>query len=127
VRRHFLEPLLKTTRAPTLGVEGREAALAAAIETAFDSATRRKGLLGREGLPEGAALVIAPCSGVHTFSMRFPIDVVFARRDGRVIKIRESMPPGRVAVALGAFAVVEMAAGSVTRARLRPGDRLVVR
>jgi hypothetical protein len=125
---HFLEPLLKRSAvAPTLCVEGREAPLATAVETAFDSASRKKGLLGRDGLSEHTALVIAPCSAVHTFAMRFPIDVIFARRDGRIIKMRRAMPVSRITGALRAFAVIEMAAGTIERAVIRVGDRLVVR
>jgi hypothetical protein len=124
---HFLEPLLSDhITAFRLYVEGRDTPVASVIETAFDSASRKKGLLGREALPEGGALVIAPCSAVHTFSMRFAIDLVFARRDGRVIKIRQDVRASRISVALGAFAVVEMNAGSVERTQLKVGDRLVV-
>jgi uncharacterized membrane protein (UPF0127 family) len=125
---HFLEPLLKrSATTSTLCVEGQDTPLATVIETAFDSASRKKGLLGRTGLPDGTALVIAPCSAVHTFAMQFPIDVVFARRDGRIIKVRHAMKASRVAGALSAFAVVELTAGAVDRASVRVGDRLVVR
>jgi hypothetical protein len=124
---HFLQPLLGGTRRARLFIEGRDRPLAEAIEGAFDSATRRRGLLGRSGLEDGVALVIAPSSGVHTFFMRFPIDLVFAARDGRVLKIRPRVGPWRISFARGAFAVVEMAAGAADRAGLRVGDRLVVR
>lgn len=97
------------------------------IETAFDSVARTRGLLGRNGLAEGAALVLAPCTAIHTFRMRFPIDVIFAARDGRVLKVRRAMPPSRVSGALGAFAVIEMAGGAIDRAGgLAVGERLVV-
>jgi uncharacterized membrane protein (UPF0127 family) len=124
---HFLEPLLKRSTGPAvLTVEGREAPLATTIETAFDSASRKQGLLGRDGLADNAALVIAPCSAVHTFAMRFPIDVVFARRDGRIIKMRQAMAVSRISAAIGAFAVIEMAAGTIARSGIRVGDRLAV-
>ena len=45
--------------------------------TALDSKSRRKGLLGRDTLADRHALVLAPCGSVHTFGMRFPIDVLF--------------------------------------------------
>jgi uncharacterized membrane protein (UPF0127 family) len=125
---HFLEGLLKhSSRSASLMVEGRETPLATTVETAFDSASRKKGLLGRDALPEGTALVIAPCSAVHTFSMRFPIDVIFARRDGKVLKVRANMVTGRMTAAFGAFAVIEMCAGAAERANVRVGDHLVVR
>jgi uncharacterized membrane protein (UPF0127 family) len=100
--------------------------LAARLEPAFDSATRNKGLLGRAGLEPGGGLVIAPCSSVHTFFMRFPIDVLFAARDGRVVKIRHAVRPWRLALALGAFCVIELPAGTAARCETRPGDRLEI-
>jgi uncharacterized membrane protein (UPF0127 family) len=125
---HFLEPLLKRSADKlTLCVEGRDVPLATTVETAFNSVSRKKGLLGRDGLAEDTALVIAPCSAVHTFAMRFPIDVIFARRDGRVVKVRSAMRASRISAAIGAFAVVEMAAGSIDRADVRVGSRLIVR
>ena len=98
------------------------------LHPAFDSSSRRTGLLGRTAWPDGEALVIGPCQAVHTVGMRFPIDVLFVRRDGRVEKIRAKVPPWRMAGALKAFAVIELAAGAID-ARV-PGlsrdDRLVV-
>lgn len=93
----------------------------------MDSASRKRGLLGRDSLAPGSALVIAPSSGVHTFFMKFAIDIVFVKRDGLVLKIARAVKPWRGAVALAAFAVVELAAGSADRAGLLVGDRLVVR
>jgi uncharacterized protein len=96
------------------------------VEAAFDSQTRRKGLLGRDGLPDGHALVLAACNAVHTFGMRFPIDVVFVGRDGRVIKIVERLGGWRIAAAWDACATVELAAGGARRANVSVGDQLVV-
>jgi uncharacterized membrane protein (UPF0127 family) len=56
--------------------------------------------------------------------MRFSIDLVYARRDGEVIKLCHDVPPNRMSAALGAFAVVELAAGTIARAKLARGDRL---
>jgi uncharacterized membrane protein (UPF0127 family) len=85
--------------------------VASALEAAFSSRARRRGLLGRTGLAEGVAMVIAPTNSIHTFFMKFPIDVVFVRRDGRVTKVRSGVPPGRLVVSPTAFAVIETAAG----------------
>jgi uncharacterized membrane protein (UPF0127 family) len=100
--------------------------VAATLEAAFDSASRKRGLLGRDGLPAGHALVIAPSNMVHTFFMRFPIDIVFAGRDGVVRKVAARVPARRLAGSLRAFAVIEMAAGSVEASPVARGDRLVV-
>jgi uncharacterized protein len=125
VRPHFLAPMLGARpEQVVLRVAGSSRPLAHRLLGAFDSASRRRGLLGRGGLAEGEALVIAPCSAVHTFGMRFPIGIVFARRDGVVLKVREAVPPARIAASLTAFAVIEMAAGSASLSKLRPGDCL---
>jgi len=126
-RPHFLQPLLKrASEGLVLRVEGRDVPVATTVESAFDSTTRKRGLLGRDALSPDVAFVIAPCSGVHTFGMRFPIDLIFAARDGRVTKVRHSMPASRISIGFGAFAVIEMAAGAVERAGVREGDQLVV-
>jgi uncharacterized membrane protein (UPF0127 family) len=98
--------------------------LAAQIEPAFDSRSRRRGLLGRDKLDAGTALIIAPCNGIHTFFMRFAIDVVFAARDGRVLKTYSALPPWRIGFAVGAFAAIELPAGTLSRCDATRGDRL---
>jgi uncharacterized membrane protein (UPF0127 family) len=127
VKPGFLAPLLEPGAAPAvIRHAGTGAIIADRIEAAFDSASRRRGLLGRDGLPPGAALVIAPTNAVHTFAMRFSIDVVFVRRDGIVVKVRHAMPRARIAAALRASAVIELPAGTAERAGLRAGDRIEV-
>jgi uncharacterized membrane protein (UPF0127 family) len=126
---HFLEPLLKRHPPPLVLCIDRPAgaiAFATTVEAAVDSASRRRGLLGRDSLSPEAALVIAPSNGVHTFFMKFAIDVVFVARDGRVLKIARAVKPWRASLALRAFAVVELAAGAADRAALQVGDRLSV-
>lgn len=109
-----------------LTVERTGVCLAKTIEIARDSRARKQGLLGREGLAELHALVIAPCQGVHTFGMRFPIDVVAVARDGVVVKIRRNVQPRRIVIAFSAFAIIELASGSSERSQLRVGDSLLV-
>ena len=98
--------------------------VAGAVELAVTRATRRRGLLGRDGLAPGHALLIAPCSSIHTWFMRFPIDVIFVRRDGLVLKTRAAMPAWKMAFGWGAYAVVELPAGSIAQSGVKPGDRL---
>ena len=100
----------------------RGSVLATHVEPAFDSKTRRRGLLGRDSVPENYALIIAPCGSVHTFFMRFPIDAVFVSRDGTVVKTCREVKPWRIAGAFRAFAVIEAAAGFIDRTETEPGD-----
>ena len=124
----FLQPLLARDAGPALlHVRGRGGApVATTVETAFDSPSRTRGLLGRPSLAPDYALVIAPCSAIHTFKMQFPIDVIFAAQDGRILKIRHRMGAGRMTAAIGAFATIEMAAGEAGRHGLTAGDYLEV-
>ena len=85
-----------------------------------------RGLLGRRGLERDEGLLLRPASSVHTFFMRFPIDVVFLGRDGDVLKIAPSLAPWRTAGARGAKSIVELPAGEAERRGLRTGDRLEV-
>jgi len=126
-RPHFLQPLLKRAeRSQALRNTRSGLPVATLVETAFNSADRKKGLLGRNGLEPGQALVIAPTNLVHTFAMRFAIDIIFVSREGRVLKVSRAVPPRRIAGSLRAFAVVELAAGEAERSDTREGDILEV-
>ena len=100
--------------------------VAATLIPAFDRETRNKGLLGRHSLEQGSAMILAPCSSVHTLFMRFPIDIIFVARDGRVVKMCERCRPWRLALGPGAFAVVELPAGALEQSGTRVGDRLEI-
>ena len=123
----FLSPLIKGAPACAIVNTRNEAVLAEHVLPAFDSKTRRQGLLGRDSLPDGYALVIAPSSAVHTFFMRFAIDIVFVGRDGRVLKTRSRVGPWRMCGSLRAFAVIELPAGTIDRTRTIRGDVLAVK
>jgi uncharacterized protein len=126
MRPGFLAPVLKGSPDSVVLRNRRNGlVLAERLEAAFDSAERRKGLLGRAGLDAGTALVIAPSNAVHTFFMRFSIDVLFVRRNGQVIKVSKALPANRIALSFGAFAVVEVAAGGAARADVQAGDWLI--
>jgi uncharacterized protein len=100
--------------------------VAGSLEPAFDSTTRRRGLLGRSGLDPDIAIVLAPCSSIHTFFMKFAIDVVFVRMDGVVTKVCRGVKPWRAVAAFGAFAAIELSAGSANRAGIQRFDRMLV-
>lgn len=88
------------------------------------SARRRTGLLKHTGLAPGEGLWIVPCEGVHTFFMKFPIDVVFLDKKWRVVKLRPRMERGRIAVSLRAHSVLELPAGTIEQTGTQPGDQL---
>ena len=100
------------------------AVIADAVELADDRETRNRGLLGRDGLEPGAGLALTPCFAIHTFFMRFPIDVVFLDRYGFVRRVVHRLGPWRLAVVPGARMVIELEAGAAQKQRIREGDNL---
>lgn len=78
-------------------------------------ASRLLGLALLRELPAGHALLIADCRSVHTFGMRFAIDIAFLDGRGRAIRIERSVPWRRVLACRGAFAVIEAPAGEIER------------
>ena len=101
------------------------AVLAERVERAVSMRSRLRGLLGRTALPEGDALVIAPCTSIHTFFMRFAIDVAFVARDGRVVRALGSMKPWRATrIYPSAARAVELPAGTLSRTGTVEGDTL---
>lgn len=96
--------------------------LASRVEIAVSRRARRRGLLGRMRLDANAALVLVPCAAIHTMFMRFPIDVIFVNREGRVVRIVSRMGPWRIAICTAARGVIELAAGTVERRDIRVGD-----
>lgn len=98
--------------------------VAGTVEIAATRTSRRRGLLGRERLDQASAMLLAPCTAVHTVGMRFAIDVVFVDRQGYALKVVRGLRPWRIALAAGARAVVELPAGSVGWGQILVGDRL---
>ena len=72
---------------------------------------RARGLGGRAGMPRNEALLIPRCRSVHTFTMRFPLDLVWLDGDGRPVRIDRDVPPSRFRTCLRARSVVECNAG----------------
>ena len=88
---------------------------------------RLVGLLGRSGLAPGEALVLEPCSSVHTAFMRFTIDVVYLDRAGKVVKVAPHMRPFRIGGVLrGSRSVIELPAGAIERSGTVPGDEIQI-
>ena len=86
--------------------------------------SRLRGLLGRKALPAGEGLLLRPSPSIHTWFMRFAIDVVFLDRELCVLDVRHVVRPWRMAGRRGARAVLELGAGEIARLGVHPGDRL---
>jgi hypothetical protein len=95
-----------------------------AVRIATRFLARARGLLAGPPLEPDEAMLIAPCSSIHTFGMRYPIDVVFLNRNARVVRVCPQVPAGRIRFGWGAAAVLELRAGQAARHGLAPGVEL---
>jgi uncharacterized membrane protein (UPF0127 family) len=118
----FLRPLLGPSDAGyALRNQRNGRVLAQRILRAFDSKSRRTGLLDRADIGD-EAMIIAPTNAVHTWFMRFAIDIAFVARNGTVLKTCEAVRPWRVAGAWGGYAVIELRAGALAASGTVVGD-----
>jgi uncharacterized membrane protein (UPF0127 family) len=88
---------------------------------------RMKGLLGRSNLKALEAMVIKPCNSIHTFFMRFAIDVLFVNKEDKVVKCIANMPVFRLSpIYLSSRFVVELPAGTIQATNTIEGDQIAV-
>jgi len=99
--------------------------LADRADIADTVAKRNTGLLKHLKLEPGEGLLI-PTQAVHTFRMKFPIDVLFLSKKRKVLKIRPSMERGKIAIKLSAHSVLELPAGTCEATQTEVGDQLTV-
>ena len=86
-------------------------------------AAKKRGLLGRKQLDPSEGMYLVPCQWIHMFGMRFPIDVAFLGRDGRVLALHHGLPPNRLSrPVLRAEGVLELAAGVLQATGTTVGD-----
>ena len=103
----------------------RGTVLASTTEQAVSTRARLVGLIGRDGLAEGAALILPGTPWVHTFFLSFALDLVFYGGSGHVLVVVEALPPWRLSpICWRARGVIELPAGSVRLSGTRPGDLL---
>jgi hypothetical protein len=98
--------------------------LADRADIADTSAKRRTGLLKHNGLAPGEGLWIVPCESVHTFFMKFPIDLVYVGKDRKVRKVRHAVKPWRMSACLRAHSILELPAGAAAKSGTQAGDEL---
>ena len=100
--------------------------LAGRARVAATRRTRRAGLLGRRELPPGEGLWIAPSRGVHTWGMRFAIDVIALDDRGRVVDLAPNLGPWRVRLPrAGCLGVLELPPGTIAHSGTQLGDSIV--
>jgi len=101
--------------------------LAEGAEVANTVLKRMKGLLGRKDYRQGEALIIKPCNSIHTFFMRFPIDVLFVDKHNKAIKAISSLNPFRFTfVYFNAAFTVELPIGTLESSSTTKGDTIAI-
>lgn len=101
------------------------------IRTAGNPLTRFFGLMGTRSLPNDHGLLITPCSSVHTFFMRYPIDIIYLDGTGHVTECVSGLKPWRFCFSHrnANFGrprhTLELASGSIKRWGICPGDQLL--
>ena len=95
-----------------------------AIDSAESSADRRTGLLKHTKLDQGSGLWIVPCEAVHTFFMKFALDLIYIDRRRRVRGVRRALAPWRLSACFRAHSVLELPVGTIDRTNTQNGDEL---
>jgi uncharacterized protein len=104
----------------------RNTVLGEAVEVADTSDKRRAGLLKHARLEPGSGLWIVPCESVHTFFMKFPIDLVYLDKKRKVRKVRHAVPAWRLSACLTAHSILELPAGTAAKTLTVAGDELLM-
>lgn len=104
----------------------RGTTLARAADVADTGAKRRTGLLKHTRLEAGDGLWIVPCESIHTFFMKFPIDLVYLTKKRKVRKVRSSVPAWRLSACLLAHSVLELPAGTIAETETAVGDEIEI-
>lgn len=94
------------------------------VRTAGQWCSRAVGLLATRELKDPCGLWVKPCRAVHTFGLRYAIDVIFLRADGVVTKVVAGMKPWRMTSCPEARTVLELRAGLANRLNIAPGVAL---
>jgi uncharacterized membrane protein (UPF0127 family) len=87
---------------------------------------RLVGLLAQDSLDDHCAMYFPNCNNIHTFFMRFNIDLVFVDKNFKVCAIHENLKPFRLKIDMAAFSAIEMSAGVAKAAGIEVGDQLDV-
>lgn len=85
---------------------------------------RAFGMIGKD-FSSFDGMIFASCNAIHSFFMSFPIDVIFADKEKKVLKKVESFPPWRPYAGAGkAYWTIELPPGTLQKAQVQKGDEL---
>jgi hypothetical protein len=87
---------------------------------------RVRGLLGKKQLNPGEGIILRPCTSIHTFLMRFPIDILFVDKNNKIIKPISNLKPFRLTpIYFNAAFAIELPTGTIASTSTAPGDEVL--
>ena len=102
--------------------------LSSNVDVAENFFKRMKGLLGQSKMEKGKSLWIKPCMSIHTFFMKFPIDVIFLNKRNYVVATIKSLKPNRLTrLYPKAVSVLELPAGTIEATETVIGDEIEIK
>jgi uncharacterized protein len=105
--------------------ESRQRVLGGRIRIADSLRARMRGFLFRRPPQTGEGLFLTACRGVHTYWMRYPLDVLLIDEAGNVIAAHAALPPGtRTPLYRSARFALELPTGAIHATGTAVGDRL---
>jgi uncharacterized membrane protein (UPF0127 family) len=105
----------------------RECFLNLGVSVADTSFARLKGLIGRLRLRSSEGLWVVPSSGVHTFGVLFPLDLIYLDDNCRVVHVIEYFPTFRIApLKIKAASVLELPPHTIYSSQTQSGDQLLI-
>jgi hypothetical protein len=88
---------------------------------------RMKGLLGRKEFKQNEAIILQPCNSIHTFFMRFPIDVIFVDKDNKIVKTISQLVPFRLSgIYFNAVMAIELPVGTIQASGSSESDKIAL-
>ena len=103
---------------------GENECIVAKVSKTSNFFERMRGLLGTSKLNTNEGLLISPCSSVHTFGMRYTIDLIFLDNNWTIVKTVKSLQPWRMAASKSAIMVLELASHMLDKKQLSVGQQL---
>ena len=105
----------------------RGSVLATDARRADSFVARGRGLMMAPPLPEGGGLVIEPCNSIHMFFMRYPLDIVFLNREGKVVFMYKGIKPWRMGrIVRGGRLAIELPEGAIDGSNTQLGDTITM-
>ncbi len=102
--------------------------LADKAELARSFFQRLKGLMFRKKIDSGFGMIFYHCSSIHTFFMRFDIDVIFLDKTNRIVKLYKRFSPCKISsIVLNSYVTIEIPAGVIEKTSTQLGDILEIK